>query len=181
MLLQQARRWAVDGIELVQLREKQLKTGDLLRLAEAMLEILRANGVLQTKLVINSRADVAIACGADGVHLTSRPGELTPDQVRDVFAHAGGLAPVVSVSCHTFDDVERAKGNRADYILFGPVFEKRVGNQLVEDGVGIDLLREAWGLAQPVPVLALGGVTGENAMLCLEAGASGIAGIRLFR
>jgi len=152
-----------------------------LRLAEAMLQILRANRASQTKLLINSRVDVAIAAEADGVHLTSRPGELTPAQVRSVFAHAGRPAPLVSVSCHTLDEVKRAKENRADYILFGPVFEKQVGGEPVKGGVGIDLLRSACELARPMPVLALGGVTEENTALCLEAGAAGIAAIRLFR
>jgi len=184
-LLEQARRWArrsaVDGIDLVQLREKHLEAGDLLRLAEAMLQILRANGASQTKLLINSRVDVAIAAGADGVHLTSRPGELTPQQIRTVFVHAGRPVPVVSVSCHTLDEVKRAKENHADYILFGPVFEKRIDNQVVKDGVGMDLLRRACELARPTPVFALGGVTQENTALCLQAGAAGIAAIRLFR
>jgi thiamine-phosphate pyrophosphorylase len=184
-LLEQAHRWALrsalDRIDLVQLREKHLEAGDLLRLAEALLQILRTNRASPTRLLINSRVDVAVAAGADGVHLTSRPGELTPAQVRTVFAHAGRPTPLVSVSCHTLDDVRRAKENRAGYILFGPVFEKRVDNQVVKDGVGMDLLRQACELVHPLPVLALGGVTEENTPLCLQAGAAGIAAIRLFR
>lgn len=184
-LLEQARRWArrsaLDGIDLVQLREKHLEAGALLQLAQGMLQILRANGASQTKLLINSRVDVAIAAGADGVHLTSRPGELTPEQVRAVFAHAGRPAPVVSVSCHMLDEVQQAKENRADCILFGPVFEKRIDGELIREGLGMDLLREACKLAEPIPILALGGVTEENTPLCLQAGAAGIAAIRLFR
>lgn len=179
-LLERTRRWAADGIDLVQLREKHLEAGALLELAEEMLRILRAEAVSQTKLLINSRVDVAVAAGANGVHLTAHPDELTPKQVRAVFAHAGSPEPVVSVSCHTLDEVNRATQNGADYILFGPVFEKRVPGDLARDGVGTELLRAACEAAAPVPVLALGGVTTQTIPLCLSAGASGIAGIRAF-
>lgn len=180
-LLEQAHRWAVDGIELVQLREKHLEAGALLELAEAMLRVLRDGAVSSTKLLINGRADIAVAAGADGVHLTSRPGEVTPEQVRVVFAQTGKAAPVVSVSCHTLDEVQQAREGGTNYILFGPTFEKRLNGHAVQAGVGIDRLREACELAQPVPVLALGGITLANANQCMKAGAFGIAGIRLFR
>ncbi len=149
-------------------------------------------------LLINSRADVAIAVRADGVHLTSSPGELTPAQVRAVYSEAGLLPPTVSLSCHTLAEVVAARGPRArfgsgdelclapdpattpDLILFGPVFEKRIGDQPVAKATGLELLRQACAAAAPIPVLALGGITEENAADCLDAGAAGIAAIRLF-
>ncbi len=134
----------------------------------------------KTKLLVNGRADVAVAAGADGVHLTSRPGELTAEQVRRVFAAAGRGAPLVSASCHTLEDVRRAVDGGVDLVLSGPVFEKRVAGEVVVAGVGLEALREACTAAAGKPVLALGGVTWENAALCLEAGAAGVAGIRLF-
>jgi thiamine-phosphate pyrophosphorylase len=182
-LLEHARRWAFEGVELVQLREKHLEAGALFELAEAVLEILRANGPQnrsRTRLILNGRADVAAAAGADGVHLTSQSGELTPQQVRAVFAHAHRSMPIVSVSCHTLDEIRRAKDNGADYILFGPVFEKRVAGELIREGSGLDALRAACELADSLPVLALGGVTAEHAASCVAAGAAGVAGIRLF-
>lgn len=179
-LVEQARRWAADGVDLIQLREKPLEAGALLRLAEAMLRALRESRGRRTKLLINGRVDVAVAAGADGVHLTSREGELTPEQVRTVFAHAGRPAPVVSVSTHTLDEVRRARDNGADYILFGPVFEKRVEGDLAHDGVGMELLHVACAAAAPVPIFALGGISRGNIVQCLEAGARGVAGIRLF-
>ena len=182
-LLNQVRRWAAEGIDMIQLREKNLDAGALFALAEAILRVVRetnSSTKLLSKLLINGRADVAVAAGAHGVHLTAAPDELTPEQVRTLFSHAGRPAPVVSVSCHTIDEVRRAHAHAADYILFGPVFEKRVGDTLAVQGVGIELLREACDAAQPLPVLALGGVTPANAAQCVQAGAAGVAGIRLF-
>jgi len=172
-------RWAGEGVEFIQLREKSLGAGALLSLAEIALETLRETHS-PTKLLINTRADVAIAVRAHGVHLTSEADELTPQQVRELFTHAGFPAPVVGVSCHTPSEIARARHNAADFILFGPVFEKRIDGELVTQGVGIEALTLACTIAQQVPVLALGGVTSENSGACLAAGAAGVAGIRLF-
>jgi thiamine-phosphate pyrophosphorylase len=171
----QARRWAAKGVEFVQLREKQLGAGELVRLAAAM-----RVGLPATKLLVNGRADVAVAAGADGVHLTSGEGELTAKQVRRVFRAAGAGEPVVSASCHSLEEVRRAVDGGVDMILFGPVFEKRVAGEVVVAGVGLEALREACAATGKAPVLALGGVTWGNAERCVEAGAAGVAGIRLF-
>jgi len=178
-LLADAVRWAELGVDFVQLREKTLDAGELVELARAMMEIFREHGGT-TKLLGNGRVDVVIAAGADGVHLTSSLTELTAAQVRMLFAGAGRDEAVVGVSCHTLADVERAREAGLDLILFGPVFEKRVGDRLVSEGLGLEALREACELAGATPVLALGGVDEENIELCLEAGAAGITGIRLF-
>jgi thiamine-phosphate pyrophosphorylase len=175
-----AGRWADEGIDFVQLRAKTLEAGELADVGRSILHNIAATGSTRTKLLINGRADVALAIGAAGVHLSAREDELTPEQVRRIFASAGCERPIVSVSCHTLDEIRRAKENSADYILFGPVFEKRIGGELVSEGVGLDRLREACHLAQDLPVLALGGVTLASAPLCIAAGAAGIAGIRAF-
>src|ERR1700743_2351613 len=86
-LQNQVRGWAADGIDLIQLREKNLEAGALLALAEAAMQTLH-DMHSPTKLLINTRADVAIAARAHGVHLTSHADELTPQQVRGVFTHA---------------------------------------------------------------------------------------------
>ncbi len=175
----QARVWAFEGIEYVQLREKQMEAGELVRVARAMVEVFREEDA-RTKLLVNGRADVAVAAGAAGVHLTSRPGELTAEQVRRVFAAAGRAAAVVSASCHTLEEVRRAVDQGVDLILFGPVFEKRVEGTVVVAGVGLEALREACEMAGGTPVLALGGVARADTAECVEAGAAGVAGIRLF-
>lgn len=178
-LATRARRWAVAGIDLIQLREPTLSAGALYDAARAMLAAIASHHA-PTRLLINSRADVAVAAEAHGVHLTSRPGELTAGQVRTLYAAAGLPKPIVSISTHTLEDVRRARDQQVDLILFGPVFEKRVHGELVQEGSGIDLLRAACSAADETPVLALGGVTAENTPDCLAAGAAGIAAIRLF-
>ncbi|HWB33024.1 MAG TPA: thiamine phosphate synthase [Acidobacteriaceae bacterium] len=208
-------------IDYLQLREKDLPPAALATLARRILEALRASQSQnesqsgpfmrghqdshewgskdhnRPRLLINSRADIALAVRADGVHLTSSPGELTPAQVRALYSSAGLPPPVVSLSCHTLADVIAARGPHSedelcfapdpaatpDLILFGPVFEKRVGGELISSPgpeEGLALLRQACAAASPIPVLALGGITEENTPACLAAGASGIAGIRLF-
>jgi thiamine-phosphate pyrophosphorylase len=175
-LLQQAARWSADSINFVQLRAKHLDAGPLTTLARKLIAALGP----QTKLLINGRADVAIAAGAAGVHLTAAPGELTPQQVRRIFALAGRPEPTISISCHTLEAAQRARDAAADLIIFAPIFEKRIGGALVTVGVGLDALHRVCEAVAPVKVLALGGVTLDNAPHCIAAGAAGIAGIRLF-
>jgi thiamine-phosphate pyrophosphorylase len=175
----QVRRWAADGIEFIQLREKNLEAGALLALAEAAMQTLR-EVQSPAKLLINSRADVSVAARAHGVHLTSDRDELTPQQVRELFTHAGLPAPIVSISCHTPTDIARARHNAADFILFGPIFEKRIDGRLAAAGVGLEALGLACAVAQQIPVLALGGITPQNSAVCLASGATGVAGIRTF-
>ena len=182
-LLRQAARLAADGIDFLQLRERDLSAAALASLARNLLATLCEHNPA-TRLLVNSRADVAIATHADGVHLTSSPNELTPAQVRALYAAASLPEPVISLACHTLAEVARAASSAPDerptLILFGPVFEKVVGNKLVTAGAGLDLLRAACAAAAPIPVLALGGITPANTDSCLDAGAMGIAAIRLF-
>jgi thiamine-phosphate pyrophosphorylase len=175
-LLRLAACWAADGIDFVQLREKNLDAGVLTTMARELVTTLGS----ATKLLINSRADVALAAGADGVHLTARPGELTPENVRQLYAFANAPRPVISVSCHNIKEVALSAAAGADLILFAPVFEKRVGGKLIKAGAGIDTLAAAVSAANGIPVLAIGGVTTENSPQCIAAGAAGVAGIRLF-
>lgn len=201
-LVAQAARLAARGdIDYLQLREKDLPAAALAALAHRISDALRTHAPESTrrpKLLINSRVDAAIAVRADGIHLTSSPGELTPAQVRRLYADADLSAPVVSLSCHSLADVMAARGRRAgfgsgdelcfaadpaiapDLILFGPVFEKLAVGQLIAEGTGLELLRQACAAAAPIPVLALGGITKENTAACLNAGAAGVAAIRLF-
>jgi thiamine-phosphate pyrophosphorylase len=175
------------GIDYIQLREKDLPTRDLeclAREAVGLLNTIRAEDrELNTKLLINSRTDVALATGADGVHL--RSDDISPHEVRNIWKKAGcgagALAredhvqtPAIGVSCHDAQQTTRAAAEGADFAVFAPVFEKEGATP-----TGLKFLREA--CRAKIPVLALGGVTTENAQSCLEAGAAGIAGIRLFQ
>ena len=183
------------GVDYIQLREKDLTARELLELAKEAAAAIRnaapkhpKTGIqkLETLLLINSRLDVALACGADGVHL--RSDDISAAEARAVWMKAApnlGLGThdcVIAASCHTAGEVRRAESEGADFVVFAPVFEK--GG---ERGVGLEALRAACrGMpeASPavnLPVLALGGVTLDNARACLEAGSAGIAGIRLFQ
>jgi thiamine-phosphate pyrophosphorylase len=178
-LLREASRWIADGIDIIQLREKDLPAANIAALAREILKAIAATSS-STKLLINSRPDIAIATRAHGVHLTSDQDELTPAQIRNLYASANCLAPTITISCHTPEEVLRARINQADAILFAPVFEKIVAGKIITPGQGIDQLRAACLDASPIPIYALGGVTLENAHSCLDAGAAGVAGIRLF-
>ena len=183
----QAMRWAAAGVEFVQLREKHLGAEELGRLACAVARAVRRLRPGQqdaarggTRLLLNGPAELAARAGVDGVHLTARRNEATPAEIRRRFALLGAPLPLVGVSCHTLEQVRRADDGGADLILFGPVFEKRVGGVVVVPGAGLELLHAACIAAVATPVLALGGVTWSNAASCLQAGAAGVAGIRLF-
>ncbi len=149
-------------------REKDLSGRELEALARDAVRAVRENSS-RTRLLINSRTDVAIACGADGVHLRSQ--DVSPEDVRTVWRQG---SPVISVACHSSPEVTRAAAEEAGLAVFAPVFEKTGSS-----AAGLSALRAA--CQNPIKVLALGGVTLENARACLEAGAAGVAGIRLFQ
>lgn len=161
----------------LQIRERDLPAAALEKFTRLLLTQM-ADLPRRPRVLVNHRAEVALACAADGVHLRSGGDELTPAQVRHLYRAVSLPAPIVSVSCHTLAEVSRAKD--ADLILFGPVFEKTLQGQSSLLGTGLALLAEACRAATPTPVLALGGVTEENQHRCLQAGAAGIAGIRYF-
>jgi len=180
------------NVDYIQLREKDLPTRDLESLAREATNIIRKlrteNRELRTALLINSRTDVALATEAAGVHLPAN--DISPQDIREMWkCGAGGTAsglapgnPLIAVSCHSAEEVLRAAANQATLAVFAPVFEKRTGENQTVPGAspqGLQGLRQAC-LAK-VPVLALGGVTLHNAKSCLQAGAAGIAAIRLFQ
>lgn len=150
------------GVDLIQIREKDLSARELFEFTLAVLEV-RAQELrnhVHPQVLVNSRADVAYAAGADGVHLpSSAPAQTLP-----------GL--LIGRSCHTLAEVQQAK---ADFVTYGPVFETPGKGS----PVGLDALKAAAKLGKPV--YALGGVNWDNAESCVHAGAVGIAGIRLFQ
>ena len=185
-LLEKIAEAARCGVDYIQLREKDLSSQDLETLAGEAMGAIRAglagahHGA--SRLLINSRTDVALASGADGVHLPS--GDLSPAEVRGIWSRARSLAnavvspqPSVSVSCHSPEEVAQAAAAGADLAVFAPVFEKK--DSPAARPAGLEALGQACGYR--IPVLALGGVTLGNARACLEAGAAGIAAIRLFQ
>jgi thiamine-phosphate pyrophosphorylase len=137
----------------------------------------------RTRLLINSRTDIALAAAADGVHL--RADDIAPHearQVQEVSAHRPLPTAhfLVAVSCHSKEEVNRAQSEAADFAVFAPVFGKSSGiSNPGSPPAGLAALREA--CQANIPVIALGGITLENAASCLQAGAAGVAAIRLFQ
>jgi thiamine-phosphate pyrophosphorylase len=132
-------------------------------------------------------ASIARRAGADGIHLTGWEafggnGRATRERVQSVRDGWPDLTPAVSVACHTVEEARAARLAGASMVLFAPVFQKRLWNSggALLPGTGLEALAAACEEAWPVPVFALGGVTIDNAGKCLDAGAAGIAGIRLF-
>lgn len=166
-------------VDFLLIREKTLAAGDLAKLCRRVIEGVRGAGS-DTQILVAGRPDIAVAVGANGVHLSAAIGELTPLQVHKVFRLARLPQPFVSVSCHSLEEVRRARGEGASAVLFAPVFGKRVDGFEVVTAVGLERLHEACAAAGEMPVFALGGVTEENAAACTAAGAAGVAGIRMF-
>jgi thiamine-phosphate pyrophosphorylase len=166
------------GVDWVQIREKDLPGAALLALAgEAVAE---AKG--HSRVVINDRLDVAMAARADGVHLgeTSLPVAQVSAWIRK--ARAAGQVEkgfVVGASCHSLESARQAERDGADYIFFGPAFATP-SKAAFGAPQGLERLREVCAGLR-IPALAIGGITLENARRCIEAGAAGIAAIRLFQ
>jgi thiamine-phosphate pyrophosphorylase len=194
------------GVDYIQLREKDLPTPDLESLAREAARIIAQlrteNQELRTALLVNSRTDVALAVDADGVHLRST--DISPEEVRTIWTRSKAVSsrasscgagtpfdrlragfarqlspqpPLIAVSCHSPAEVIQAATQAAVFAVFAPIFEKKdiPGTQ----PAGLSALRQA--CAANIPVVALGGITLENAHSCLAAGAAGIAAIRLFQ
>lgn len=173
-LLQKIAECAAAGVDYIQLREKDLSIRALQALANAAIKLLPPGS--RTRILINARTDVALACRAHGVHLPAN--DLPASEVRAIFNCAGMVHPLIAVSAHSLEELSYAQAHGADFAVFGPVFEK--GGALESDG--IEKLKEACDAPdRAIPILALGGVTLENAGQCIAAGANGIAAIRMFQ
>lgn len=161
-----ALRGLAPGIAAIHLREKDLCGRDSLALARALAAVCRDAG---QRLLINDRLDVALAAGADGVHLPSAG--VPPEDARRLL----GPAALVGVSCHSEADVRRAREGGASFATFGPVYDTP-SKRPYGAPVGLAALRVA--ARQGLPLVALGGIDAARAAEVRAAGAHGVAAIR---
>jgi thiamine-phosphate pyrophosphorylase len=152
------------GVRAVQLREKDLSTLELYRLAERLLARTRAAGAA---LLINDRVDVALALDADGVHLTRR--SLPPAEARALL----GPSRLLGISCHSLADLLEAVAGGVDFVVLGPIFETP-SKRPYGPPLGSQTLREARALTS-LPLVAIGGITPAQAPGVVAAGADGVA------
>jgi len=158
------------GIGLVQIREKNLNSRVLFQLASSAAKIAEGS---DTRVLVNDRADIAAAAGVDGVHLT------THSLPTEIIRHTFGDDFLIGVSTHSPGEAVTARANGADFVVFGPVFETPSKSGYREPA-GLDQLRKVAAQVAGWPVLALGGVNLKRVGACLEAGAQGVAAIRMF-
>lgn len=158
-------------VSLIQLREKNLSARVLCELTTQAAELTRES---QTRLLVNDRADIARAAGADGVHLATS--SISADVIRRTF----GRDFLIGASTHSVGEAQAARLADANFAVWGPVFAT-ASKGVYGEPQGITKLQEVVREVAPFPIVALGGITLDNFAPCLEAGASGIAGIGLFQ
>jgi thiamine-phosphate pyrophosphorylase len=169
-LFQLIRKALERGIEFIQIREKDWSARELAAFTDQVLSLPNPHG---TKILVNGRLDVALACGADGVHLPAD--SIAPARLRP-------LCPdrfIIGVSCHSREAMWRALEEDTDYVMISPVFAplSKADNRPV---LGIDGLRDAV-KGFPIPSFALGGIQPEHISQCVAVGAPSVAGISLFQ
>lgn len=174
LLLQKIEQAAKAGVDWIQIREKDLSGRELAKLAEQA--ILRAGS--GSSVLVNDRVDVAFAGGTAGVHLGEN--SLPPSEARKLISRSGKKVNfLLGVSAHSLEGALKAEQAGADYVIFGPVYTTPSKASFGEPQ-GVRRLKEICKRVA-IPVLAIGGITLENAGECVVAGAAGIAAIRLFQ
>lgn len=180
-LLRRVEASAAAGIDWIQIREKDLSGKDCAALTKKALrraEQAAPRAANSARILVNDRLDIAISEDAGGVHLGEH--SLPVTEARRLAVSLGpGKDLLIGVSCHSLETAKAAEGDEADYVFFGPVFATP-SKAAYGAPQGVARLAEVC-RSVSLPVLAIGGVTLENAASCLAAGAAGIAAIRLFQ
>lgn len=169
-LIQNIERAVAYGVDFIQIREKDLPDKELFELTRKAVSLVRKS---KSKIIVNGRADIALAAAAQGVHLP-----VSALKISDLRSWLPNLF-MIGASTHSAMEARRAFAAGADYVLLGPVFstESKVA---FGPPLGLDRLRRACSSLN-APVFGLGGIRAESLKMVLEAGAAGIAGISLFQ
>jgi thiamine-phosphate pyrophosphorylase len=152
------------GVLAIQLRERDLSSRDLLRLAQEVHQLTTASGA---QLLINDRVDIALALDAAGVHL--RANSLPVATARKIL----GVRRLIGISTHSVEETVRAEGEGADYVVLGPIYETP-SKTMYGAPLGVHTLEETSRLVR-VPIIGIGGVTAARAGEIRRAGAFGVA------
>ena len=164
---EQIDRLIAGGATLIQLRDKHAAPRDFYRQAEAALQIARAHNV---RLIINDRVDVALALGADGVHLGQT--DMPVEAARRLL----GESVIIGISTHNLEQAELAANMPVDYVAFGPIF-KTSTKENPDPIAGLEALRAVRTIVGALPVVAIGGITLANAEEAWRAGADAVSSI----
>lgn len=172
-----------EGVDWIQVRERDLPARWLREVVSAAVKLssqkfVKHPEIPRVRVIVNDRLDIAIAAGADGVHLggESLPvGEINKMRTSGVFPEGF----LIGTSCHSEEGAQTAEREDADYVFFGPIFETPAK---IKFGApqGIGRLAEVCKSVR-IPVIAIGGITRKNAADCVAAGAAGIAAIRMLQ
>jgi thiamine-phosphate pyrophosphorylase len=164
----QVERMAEGGATIVQLREKVLSARDFFVEAREALEVARKLGV---RVIINDRVDLAHVLNADGVHLGQE--DMPASAARELL----GPEAIIGVSTHNLDQLKQASDEPVDYVAVGPIFSTST-KENPDPVVGLEGVRMARQEIPDKPLVAIGGITLENAAEVLQAGADSVALIR---
>ncbi|MEO6333437.1 MAG: thiamine phosphate synthase [Pyrinomonadaceae bacterium] len=163
--LEQVSRLIAGGASIIQLRDKSANAGEFYQAAAAVVTFANHHGV---KIIINDRADIALAAGAAGVHLGQE--DLSPVHARDLL----GPNSIIGFSTHCLAQAEAALALPLDYLAIGPIFATSTKTDHAST-VGLDGLRSVRKLAPNIPLVAIGGIDRENAESVIRSGADCVA------
>ncbi len=158
------------GVDIIQIREKDLSAKKLADFVTKLTSL--TSSTTKTSILVNDRLDIALSCGATGVHL---PSNSFP--IKDVRKLVGNKF-IISQSTHSIEEAKLAADQGADFILFSPIFNTP-SKQTFGKPLGLELLKQAINVVN-CPIIALGGISRQNASSVLECGVAGLAAIRLF-
>lgn len=155
------------GVRMLQLREKHLTDRDLLAVAKEIVEVTASTS---TNFIINDRVDIALMCGADGVHLGQD--DVSVAQARNLL----GSDKIIGLSTHSIEQAKGALLQDVDYIGFGPIYPTTT-KAIADPSVGIELMREVLSFAD-VPVVTIGGLDELTSRVVVENGAENVCSVR---